>query len=487
MKNHFMVGVVTLIILSPSAFSQLIPLKTIPLATGEQFLIFPSVNRAIGGTTLALSDSLSDPFDNPASGGLISGIQVFAAPSYYGIGLNRGRAGGSSAQTFPFGLLFRSGDVFGGMALARQTISLDEQNTPVFNTGFFNTVPQQKEMTNSYTFGILGVRIPESSFSVGVSAFWSDLNALEGVQYLYSTPNDDLWQRGSMSVYRLGLRGEWDNERVLEVLFAYQETEMKHGYSLISFPMPWDSWIVPRVVEHIEEDQSNGYAFSTNYRQAISEKFHAGAMIGFDVRSYPKIPNYELMSIPRDPGTSLAWNLGIGLVSPGPKAIGAIDVIYEPASSETWAEATAPITTPSGGRISVGGRTVENEFDFYNYIVRAGVRSAVRDIGVGVSLHRYKYYLRQINHITEQLRRQREEWSEWTFSLSFGFDLFGGHVKYLGLFTVGSGRPSVEPRRVLTTSAMDRLSTFLVAPSGPLTLNEAWTGTHQVSFVVHLD
>ena len=48
--------------------AQLISLKTVPVANGEQFRIFPSRNVGLGGASIALRDALLDPFVNPAKG-----------------------------------------------------------------------------------------------------------------------------------------------------------------------------------------------------------------------------------------------------------------------------------------------------------------------------------------------------------------------------------------------------------------------------------
>ncbi len=468
---------IMMVVITGSAFSQIIPLKTVPLATGSQFLIHPSENGNMGGVSLALVDSLSDPYHNPAAGVIVNAIRVFTSPLYYGIGLNEGRSGGSSGMTFPLGMSFRVGNVFGGMTWARQTISMEGSRG-------FAVLPQQSnifapsvdEYSNTYTFGMFGFKVPGTSFSAGVSGRWSDLNFMEGVQYLY--PNvRNLWQRGSITEYRAGLRNEWEGGQVLEFLFAHQSTDMKHGYYRSTL---WTGTMLPE--ESVEQDQSRGYALEASYRQSVTENLQAGAVLAVEVKTYPKIPNYELMNIPRDPGNSVAWNLGFGLASKGEKSILGLDIIYEPAVSETWAEAEAPVPTLGGRTIIIGERTVENEFDFYNHIVRFGIRSAIRDLGIGISLHRIKYYLRQIDHVQEKIRRQREQWTEVTLSLGFGFDILGGHITYLGLFTTGTGRPGIGE---LETTAMQAAS-FMVAPSGPLSLNEAWTGTHQISFVLHL-
>ena len=51
-----------------SVRAQLIPIKTIPIAQGDQFQIFPANNLGLGSVSIALSDSVNDPFVNPATG-----------------------------------------------------------------------------------------------------------------------------------------------------------------------------------------------------------------------------------------------------------------------------------------------------------------------------------------------------------------------------------------------------------------------------------
>src|SRR6202022_3949578 len=50
------------------AFAQVIQIKTLPVADGEQWRFFPSANLGLGGLSIALADSLLDPFENPAKG-----------------------------------------------------------------------------------------------------------------------------------------------------------------------------------------------------------------------------------------------------------------------------------------------------------------------------------------------------------------------------------------------------------------------------------
>src|SRR5256885_6749691 len=45
---------------------QLISIKTVPVAQGDQFDIFPSQHRGMGGASIALAATLLDPFRSPA-------------------------------------------------------------------------------------------------------------------------------------------------------------------------------------------------------------------------------------------------------------------------------------------------------------------------------------------------------------------------------------------------------------------------------------
>src|SRR4051812_4604710 len=94
-------------IIAPAASAQLIAIKTLPLAQGEQFAFFPSVNEAMGGVSIAMPDSLLDPFVNPAKGARVRAMRVFSTPSFYNISRNAG-----GGQTLPIGGLTSAGNLF---------------------------------------------------------------------------------------------------------------------------------------------------------------------------------------------------------------------------------------------------------------------------------------------------------------------------------------------------------------------------------------
>src|SRR6059058_3996753 len=60
---------------APTLGAQLISIKTVPIAQGDQFNLFPSLNQGMGGVAIGLPDTLLDPFRNPAKGGRLSRSQ----------------------------------------------------------------------------------------------------------------------------------------------------------------------------------------------------------------------------------------------------------------------------------------------------------------------------------------------------------------------------------------------------------------------------
>src|SRR5438874_1331431 len=105
--------------------AQLIQIKTLPVAEGDQWRLFPSANVGLGGISIALTDSLNDPFENPAKGARLSergnGL-FFGAPTFYSVSKNAG-----GGRTFPLGTVMRSGSNFGGVVIALQEIDAINQ------------------------------------------------------------------------------------------------------------------------------------------------------------------------------------------------------------------------------------------------------------------------------------------------------------------------------------------------------------------------
>src|SRR5918998_1183698 len=179
-------------LLCGSAAAQLISIKTVPVAEGDQFGFLPSANLGMAGVSIALADTLLDPFSNPAKASRLRGTYFFGSPSFYSVSSNAG-----SGRTLPVGAFAHRGSSFGGLVLAIQEVSGPPREVfgPIaFDavdpaTGFaatqeFPTTPRSR--TNQYALAMLGHSIPESKVSLAASVFWSGLSAMDGVDLLYA-------------------------------------------------------------------------------------------------------------------------------------------------------------------------------------------------------------------------------------------------------------------------------------------------------------
>jgi hypothetical protein len=203
---------------------------------------------------------------------------------------------------------------------------------------------------------------------------------------------------------------------------------------------------------------------------------------------HPKIPNYAIMNIPRDPGNSSAFNVGVGIARTLATSTFGIDLVYEPIWSHTWADAATPIETADGHTIPAGGMTIENRFRFSNAAVRIGIdqglaltRAVDAGLQLGLGVRSFHYRLDQKDHVQDIRRDQEESWAEWTptWGVSLGFPEL--EVRYRGSVTHGTGRPGVREQGFMVDDVALASTNILVAPSGPLTLDEVRVMTHQIS------
>lgn len=469
------------------ARAQLISLKTVPVAAGDQFLIFPSQRLGMGGVSIAVDDSLLDPFVNPAKGARLRGTRLFGAPTFYRVSGNDG-----AARTLPVGALFGSPGWFGGLSLSMQQLESPTGSGgvvplrgPAWQGPALQTELSQRSANNIYAFGMLGARPAGGRVAVGASLFWAGLDAVDGVDLLYAL-SQKIEQFGQMVDYRVGLLAELGGDRWLEALLLRNRFNMTHDVTYVDWV--WDRSDSPTVRTRLERnlDRTDTWGLHLGYREPLGRSgWRIGGILTGNLKSHPKIPNYEVMNIPRDPGNSWAYNFGLGLSrTEGPATFG-IDLIYEPIWSDTWAEAETSVVSRSGRIIPAGGRTVENDFRFSNGLLRIGIGREEERIGfqLGLVVRQIRYWLKQHDNVQETRREQEERWMEWTpsWGLSLKFPEFD--IRYVGRVTTGTGRPGVAwtgPRAAELGRAA--AADFIVAPSGPLTLQEARVLTHQVSF-----
>ena len=483
-----------LLVPATTAPAQLIPIKTVPVAQGDQFDIFPSRNLAMGGVSIALRDSLLDPFLNPATAARVKHGLVAGTPGMFSISENAG-----GGRTLPVSVIGHTRSWFGGLALALQEIDGARRFGGPFPPGGgfeLQTVatsvapPERSTRThgNRFAFALAGTTLERLGISLGASVQWAELNAIDGVEFLYAQ-SEDVAQFGHIVDARFGLLKEWAGDRSLEATVLHNRIDMTHDVTYRDFFWdPAQQQIVAQPRTDHNEDRTNTWGAQLEYDQPIpGPAWRAGARLTANVASHPKIPNYEIMNIPRDPGRSRAYDVGVGFARSEDGTTFGIDAVFEPIRSHTWADAASPLPTAGGDTLAAGSRTIENWFRFSNAIVRLGFTEeqpldesdAVIALQFGIALRAIHYTLRQVDHVQGSERRMRESWREWTPTWGLRWEMPRLTIGYRGSLTTGTGRPGVVDDQVFRVDAVG--SSVLVAPSGPVSLGNVNVVSHQLS------
>lgn len=503
------VGLAALLFLASPLRAQVIPIKTIPIAQGDQFQLFPANNLGMGSVSIALADSLRDPFVNPATMSRLRGSRFFVSPTLYSL---TDHAGGG--RSLPVAVLARRSDWYGGLGFVLQQVDPsrppqqfgDVVNLPVFNDaplppfpgggpGF--VAPDLRAHGNKYAFGMLGRSVPGRNLSVAASALWTNLHALDGVDLMYAGSRR-VAQSGHALDLRVGALKEWPGERgarSLEAIVLHNRFMATHD--VLYADLFWD----PNTQQFSERPRSernfdHTITWGAQLQYAIPLRapgWRAGWVATFNRGSHPKIPNYQIASvpgIPRDPGYTYAYNFGIGLSKVlGPSTFG-VDAIFEPIRSYTWADAAAPVISFTGDTIPAGGKTIENRFRFSNAMLRLGwgrdfaLEGVGKTVGLqlGLMMRNIDYHLRQADNVAVTQRALRTGWLEYTPTWGMSFRFPELEIRYSGRVTKGAGRPGgVSPFipgvREFTLAG----GTILAVPTGPLNLTDVNTSTHQFS------
>lgn len=486
-------SIVMLVAGAAPAATQLISIRTVPISQSHQFDLFPSLRMGMGGVSIAVDDSLGDPFINPAKGARAGASSFFGSPGLYSVS-----SGAGAGRTLPLGALVRSGEWFGGASLALQQVDLSDR-------GFFGIQvpvrclacerqgvdfgPPERSNGNAYAYAMVGKVLPKAGLSIGGSLFWAGLNGVDGVDLLYSG-SASLKQNGHALDLRLAALKELDRGRSLSALLVHDRYAANHDVLYLD-PIwdPGDQQIIqrPRLEQNL--DHTNTWGLHLEYRQPLrAPGWRVGWVATANAMSHPKIPNYEIQNIPRDPGNSEAFNLGVGISKQDQSSTFGLDLVYEPIWSYTWADAAGPVETALGTTIPAGGKTIENRFRFSNAILRMGLAQelpfdqATKGVGLklGLAVHRIDYALTQRDNVQARSRRLDEGWVEWTPTWGLSLRFPAWEIHYRGSLTNGTGRPGVFSGGDVTVAEPVR-GNILVAPSGPLTISGVRVMTHQVS------
>ena len=468
---------------TPSADAQLVTPRTVPVMQDEQFEIYASSRPGLAGISIALDDTLADPFTNPAKATRLNGFTLSTAPYSHSISGNRG-----GGRTLPIGFLARSGSWAVAAVGAMQQLN---RAGPTWNRP-----TSELTATNQYLSGSIAHRFADQRMSVGVSASHADLAAVDGVDLLYAG-SDRIDQSGSFNDYRLGATKEWEPGHVFELMVLRNTTDMRHEVRFTSgvFDPFLRTWTSTARTE-VNLDQTNIWGVHSEYVQPVGvEGWHVGVLGSANLLSHPKIPNYVLQNLPRDPGTTNAFNVGLGAArETGSFTIGA-DVIIEPMTSNTWADAATITTRPDGTTIPAGDKTVENHFRFRNTKARLGVghtwgtdssEHGTFTLNFGLAMYAISYDLTQTNNITRSQRTQHENWVESGPSLGMRFRTHDIELSYA--FRANCGSQGCDGFSggaiVFETRAISSTGGIIAAPGAPLRLQEGGETSHHFTISV---
>jgi hypothetical protein len=421
---------------------------------------------------------------NPAEAGVLKTSLFLSSPTFYSIGDQ-----GGAARSFPVGAMLTAQRWFGAAALALQHV--DNQNgfedvwpliEPAWST-WCCVNPQTLADTqgrNLYATGLVGRRFDGWAIGFGVSG--AALEAMDGVDLLYAGA-DRIEQSGTTSDLRVGITVDGDRDRWAFVA-AHSRVSMTHDVTFSQWVWT-DSLSEPEFEVRTDQnrDENRSWGARGSWRRTLNANgWTVGSSLTVNRKSHPKIPNYTLQNIPRDPGTTWAYEAGIGLAMTQASTSFAIDAVLQPIWSTTWQEANDDDVQASQGRLAIGDRSIENDFFFTNVVMRSGLSHRVgpAELLAGVELRSYDYELDQVDHVESTFRDQRESWLEWSPTAGAVFVLPTLEIRYTGRMTAGTGRPGVANDRFMAEASTD----FLVAPEAPLTLRETRVMTHQFSVAI---
>lgn len=475
---------------SPLA-AQSIALKTVPIPTGEQYLIFPSRSLGMGGLSIAYDDPLQDAFANPARGVRLRGMRLISAPTTYGDGGTNGVGG----HTLPLAITFGGDRWFGTANVALQELETPGRRWFWWAPELDGSLLQDDAATNSYVAGSIGRSFDEGRTAIGVAAYRADLNAIDGVGRLYAN-SASLSQSGTVTDLRIGVLRDLGGERRLEGMVGKSDVDMTHDVVYVTW-LPWGPTIpeppTPSTRSERNRDRTTTWSGSVRYTAPTSDPgVRFGLVLIGNTKSHPKIPNYDLVNIPRDPGNSAVFGLGAGITSQQGATLLGAELMLQPGRSHTWAFADSAVATPNG-KLQKGDKTVDNTFRFANWTMALGLEHEWKPGGlqVGLRVNRYGYHLDQENFLRDTSVATDESWIEWSPSWGGFLRLGRAELRYSGRW-VAKGFDF--PNGFFGTTVVDEAlaapvpggNDFLVAPTDPVNMPDFRVVTHRLTVTVPL-
>jgi hypothetical protein len=484
-----------------SGAAQVISVKTSALAEGDQFVFFPTTNAAMGGVSIAIGDTLFDAFSNPARGGHVRRSTLFSTPTFASVSR---KAGGG--ETFPFGAFLRSGRSFGGLVIATQHLdgSRVELLPPPAILAASGTAPTSRadvasieaepatlgdpSHSNRYAALVAGHTFAASGISIGASARWSRVRAIDGAELLY-TGTDALRQSGRLADFRLGALKEWRDGQSVEAVVVRNTVALENDARV--FDQFWDPNLrqmvaSPRIAH--DADRTRTWGMHLQYGRPLADSsWRIGGIVTANRITNPSFPADPVLDVPRDRGRSTAFDVGVGVAKTHKGSTFGIDAIWEPIASRAWV-----VDSTGTGAGAGSATTFENRFRFSNAIVRTGVGQEIRIEPDGlVARLQFGLQMRSIGYRLDQhdlagtTSGFEDAWIEWTRTWGLTLRFSALDLYYRGRLTDGVGRPGLPPGGGIPPIAVDvapRPGFGGVPQPTRMTLTDVRVTSHQIGF-----
>jgi hypothetical protein len=305
---------------------------------------------------------------------------------------------------------------------------------------------------------------------------WSRLSGVDGVDLLYPGA-ESVNQLGDAVNLRVGLLKQWlgggGKERSLEAIVVHNRYATTHDVSYLEFF--WDpATRQPVPNPHVDHnyDRTHLWGLHLQYQRPIGDSgWRVGAVLTGNRTTHPTLSTLGVMNVAHDPGTSAAYNVGVGLSRSLNRTTVGVDALYEP----IWSRG------PDG--------TTENRYRFSNAIVRSGVRrdfqlpnpTSVFQLQFGMQA-RIIRYARDEYDALQTPRRSYQRWNEWTHTWATSLRMSEFQVHYQWRLTSGVERLGLPDTFFGTRAIPIDDSFFPFAPQ--LTMLPVRVTTQQLSITV---
>lgn len=481
-------GALTLFLttLAATASAQSVPFKTVPEPMTET-LPLPTSNPGLAGISFARDDSLRDPFESPAMGALGPAFQISVAPQFY---MDHRRT--LEGHSLPVAMSWNTRGWFGAAALGTK----DARDTP----NEFRNLPWQIRDAaggvsgeNRYVAGSFG-RVLFGRLALGATLIDAEVEIVDGVRRSYPEALS-VSQKGTQRTLLLGGLLDAGEGRLLDVAFGQTDVDVIHDV------LEWD-WVPSpsgvdgfAPVEHWStyHDRARIDHARIRYRHYVPSLLtQVAAVATVHSREQLESPSFDLVNVPRDPGTSTFYELGLGFqASDGGVADFFAEVAYVPGRARTKTLADTPTNGRDGGLIDTGQALVDHSFRFSNWRVDGGAEfnhgRVTAQLGIGAREHRFT--LDQTDHRNGRRHESRESWMEWAIRAGFAVEV--GRVTFGYTAQIQARGLSPCPPHSFRTSCYGNTETFpgtgeVVAPTSPETLPDFQVFSHGPTLKVTL-